>query len=656
MRPEAESADRRRTRCRVCGADLVPEQRFCGECGVDLGLDRMLHDEAGDLEPPRAAADPLVGRTLAERYRILRCIGRGGMGVVYEVEHIHIGKRLAMKLLHGELAGDPATLRRLRREAETASRLSDSGTVQVFDFGQSEGLAYLVMELVDGEDLGQLLRREGKQPFARIARLLLDVCGSLAEAHAVGVVHRDLKPENVMITRTPGGTKAKVLDFGLAVLRAAPGGSASRSGSIVGTPYYMAPEQIRGEAVDGRADVYALGGLMYRAVVGAPPFKGDSAIVVLTQHLTDTPRPPSRAGADVDAAAERIILRCLEKRASDRYPTALALREDLEAWLRGQGESFSLHSLVPPRSREEAFATRQDIDGYEARLRRRSRLTVVGFVSILGGLVVAAIALGSQVAGSTVLPTTELEPNQTMLTATRLAPGRELTAQLGRRIDRERGDVDLYRLVMPPGGARALRAIVTPLPNVDLVLELFRAGETEPLISVDAHEVGEGESFVGFPIRPGEHLLAVREHWKAGQYPTENVSDWYRIRWDPVPSDDGELDDDPVTARTLVPGVPLEGRIGWPGDVDVACMNAPLRASRLAITAEAGLDARLAILDDADHEGIAADAARSGGGETLELPALANGRVCVAVTASSAPEAGPLDPRASRYRLLLVEP
>lgn len=653
MKPSSSSSvpsSSARTSCRVCGSAVVRDQRFCGECGVDLAIERGI----APSEEARLVADPLVGRTLADRYRIVRCIGRGGMGVVYEVEHVHIGKRLAMKLLHGELAHDPTTLRRLRREAETASRLSDSGTVQVFDFGQSDGLAYLVMELVEGEDLGQRLRRDGSLPFAVVARFLLDVCASLAEAHALGVIHRDLKPENVMITRSAGGERAKVLDFGLAMLRWTGSESVSRSGSIVGTPYYMAPEQIRGELVDGRADVYSLGGLLYRAVAGVPPFAGDSAIVVLTQHLSEAPVPPSRRGVGLDPQAEAIVMRCLAKKPTDRFASVSELREELLAWLEAHGEASARSATDAPRPRADAFATRRDIDAYENRLRRRSRLTSLG-VALASSVVVGVVAaLGWGAMRPTESPTSEVEPNQSPAEATPLAPGIELRGQLGRRIDTERGDVDVYRLRFAPGTA-AFSASVTALPNLDIVLEVYREGGASPLLTVDGHGVGEGESLAGFPVVGEGILLLVRERWIRGRYPIENVSDEYTVRFDPMPDGEGELDGDVERARRLRIGEVAVGRIGWPDDVDVLCIDAPFPAVNLTMSVEPGFDVAIHDADAPAQSPPLADVGRAGAAEHLALEAVATGRRCLRIEASRHPEAPAIDESKARYRALLLE-
>ena len=160
------------------------------------GRESRCSEAAAPIAP---VADPLVGMVLADRYRILGPIGRGGMGIVYKVEHTRIGKLLAMKLLAGELSRNPDVVRRFKREALTVSRLQSPNTVQVFDFGAEGGLTYLVMELVTGDDLGRVLRAEGPMPFSRLGKIVIQVCSSLAEAHQKGIVHRDIKPENLML-------------------------------------------------------------------------------------------------------------------------------------------------------------------------------------------------------------------------------------------------------------------------------------------------------------------------------------------------------------------------------------------------------------------------------------------------------------------------
>ena len=219
------------------------------------------------------------------------------MGAVYKVEHLAMGKLAAMKVLHPSLTQDREVAQRFRREAEAVSKLSSPNTVQVFDFGESSGSLYLVMELVKGEDLGAILRRDGPMPFARLAPMMMQVCDALSEAHEAGIVHRDLKPENLLVSRARDGRDVvKVLDFGLAKLRDSEElNQVTARGSLIGTPFYMSPEQIRAEELDGRCDIYSLGALMYRMLTGAHPFTAPTPVAVLTQHLTDELVPPSRA-------------------------------------------------------------------------------------------------------------------------------------------------------------------------------------------------------------------------------------------------------------------------------------------------------------------------------------------------------------------------
>jgi serine/threonine-protein kinase len=217
--PRDSLVDARELKCPACGRVSGFDVRFCATCGF-----RFKQDDDGTegtrKRDTRDQADPLVGRTIADRYQIVELIGRGGMGVVYRVEHTRIAKAMAMKLLHGELARDKEVVRRFRREADAVSKLDHPNTVQVFDFGRAEGMTYLVMELLSGRDLGAVLAQEGTISFARMAHIAAQICASVQQAHDHGIVHRDLKPENVrLLKRRDDDDFVKVLDFGLAKLR-----------------------------------------------------------------------------------------------------------------------------------------------------------------------------------------------------------------------------------------------------------------------------------------------------------------------------------------------------------------------------------------------------------------------------------------------------
>ncbi|MBZ0236209.1 MAG: protein kinase, partial [Deltaproteobacteria bacterium] len=381
--------------CPRCRASYNEQQRFCSECGADMlrasALDLAAVRERVDGEASGATARPdrritasnqaWLGKLVDGRYRVIEVVGRGGMGVVYKVEHVRMGKIAAMKVLHRDLADDAEVVSRFEREATAVSRLQHPNTVQVFDFGTASGALYLVMEHVRGQDLAHIVDRDGPLPFARAAPLLVQILGALAEAHELGIVHRDLKPENIIITRTTGGRDfAKVLDFGLAkVIEPGRDPDLSDHGQIVGTPYFMAPEQIRGEDIDARTDLYALGALMYRVLTGEYPHVAKSAVGVLTKHLTAEVEAPSTRARSQGVApdVDDIVLRAMAKDPAERFQNATAMVAAIEA---AYGELVGDGALAGGSSRPSSrrrvvteddgvvsdLALRgSDIDGYE---------------------------------------------------------------------------------------------------------------------------------------------------------------------------------------------------------------------------------------------------------------------------------------------------
>jgi len=296
--------------CPQCSITCISEASFCHVCGTSLDL--------SDFQPI-VSSDPLVGRVIADRYRLNALIGRGGMGVVYRGEHVHMGKTVAIKLLHGELAANKDLVKRFKREAEAISKLSNIHTVTIFDYGRSQGLIFLVMEYLQGKDMGWHVRKEGKMPLMRTCMVLVQACDSLVEAHSHGIVHRDLKPENVfLLDREDMKDFVKVLDFGLAKVRPEikrPDDTAH--GAVLGTPYYMPPEQIRGDVVDQRVDLYAMGGLMHCLLTGHPPYRAPTALAVMAAHLTEPLPTLEEEGLDpeVREAILPVMHRCLAKSA-----------------------------------------------------------------------------------------------------------------------------------------------------------------------------------------------------------------------------------------------------------------------------------------------------------------------------------------------------
>ncbi len=279
-----------------------------------------------------AGPDPLLGKVLADRYRVVRKLGEGGMGAVYEGEHLVIKKRVAIKVLHAQYATSADIVARFHQEALAATAIGHEHIVEVNDMGRTpEGAIFMVLELLAGQDFAHLIEREGRLSIGRTVHIVAQVCEGVQAAHDKGIVHRDLKPENVFLLKRGGDPDfAKVLDFGISKIQG--GGesgarAATKTGSIMGTAYYMSPEQAQGKkSVDGRTDVWALGVILHRALTGHYPFEDESYPMLIVRICTDAPPPLRSLRPDVPAALEAIVLRCLERDVDRRMPSCAELR------------------------------------------------------------------------------------------------------------------------------------------------------------------------------------------------------------------------------------------------------------------------------------------------------------------------------------------
>jgi serine/threonine protein kinase len=310
-------------RCPRCDHVLPDGDRFCGRCGLSRSDDGI-------------PVDPLLGITVAERYRIERRIGVGGMGTVYLGVHTRIGQKVAIKVLHERYAGDAQLTLRFENEALTYGQVTHPNLVNLHDYGRThDGTFFMVLEYCPGISLAQLLRQEKRLEPPQATDIILQVAQGLGAAHAAGIVHRDLKPENVILTETrPGRYHARLLDFGIAKRLDDDGPRLTQAGMVFGTPEYMAPEQARGETVDARSDVYALGCVFYELLTGKPPFTGSNKMNVMHRQASEVPPPPSfKLDTEVPGAIEAAVMRCLEKRPDDRYPDAATLIEALDGAL-----------------------------------------------------------------------------------------------------------------------------------------------------------------------------------------------------------------------------------------------------------------------------------------------------------------------------------
>jgi serine/threonine-protein kinase len=266
-------------------------------------------------------------------YRLGPRLGEGSSGVVYEAEHVELGRRVALKLLSPEHASATDAVDRFRREARAVAKLSHPNLVGLYDFGKAlDGRVFLAMELLSGETLERHLARDGAFPWRDAVQLAIEVCRALEAAHGAALVHRDIKPANLFLTNTGD---LKLLDFGVAMALAdtALNEQRQKGFAIFGTPEYMAPEQISGERVDGRCDLYALACVLYELVTGTPVFEGDSSVVVMGKQLRDKPEPPRQREPGLPVGLEAVIMRGLSKKPDNRYASASLFREALEAVL-----------------------------------------------------------------------------------------------------------------------------------------------------------------------------------------------------------------------------------------------------------------------------------------------------------------------------------
>jgi serine/threonine-protein kinase len=310
--------------CPHCATPITNDARFCPACGKATAP-----TESGSSWPNAQGAQPdMIGRTIAGRYRIVAKLGEGGMGAVYRGEQTSLKRAVAIKLLKPELSTNQMILRRFNAEAEAVAKLSHPNTVIVYDFGQdTDGSLFIAMEYIEGKSLRSAIGREGPFSPARAIAIALQVAASLSDAHSHSIVHRDLKPDNVMLQER-GRQKdiVRVLDFGIAKLRdenRATQQAMTQAGDMLGTPQYMAPEQIRGEAIDGRTDVYALGCMIYEMVTARLPYEAPTIMAMLSKHLLEQVVPPTQRRPDLNLpkSIDQLVLAAMAKDPKDRPPT-----------------------------------------------------------------------------------------------------------------------------------------------------------------------------------------------------------------------------------------------------------------------------------------------------------------------------------------------
>ena len=343
--------------CTTCQKRLPEDAEFCGSCGArSANYDRrgaetlkQIPTTNGQLSKKtdhnQASHDPRIGLILDSKYQLLEHLGEGGMGSVYRARRLHIGDDVAVKLLSRDLTRDQNAIERFRREARAAAMIRHPNIVSIHDFNDADDKnheAYIVMELVRGESLRKVIQREGRLSVERAVSLMRDVCAGVGVAHRQGLLHRDLKPDNIIVS--PGSQvgereSAKVVDFGLAKVRDAANVSAlTQTGTLLGTLYYMSPEQCRSEQLDARADVYSLGAIVYEMLSGRPPFVADNPVGLIAKHLGELPADFPQYLAIRPAVAD-VCFRALAKNREQRQADAITFADELQAALAADHKS-----------------------------------------------------------------------------------------------------------------------------------------------------------------------------------------------------------------------------------------------------------------------------------------------------------------------------
>ena len=313
----------------------MSDQKICPTCGTEYPLSERFCPRDGTALRSANAGSDLMGTVVADRYHILKKLGEGGMGQVYLAEHVKMGRKSALKVMNPGMNQDADAIARFNREASNASRLNHPNICAIYDFGETpDGLIYLAMEFIEGQSLTSLVEKSGALPAARAAAIIHQSADALQVAHDAGIVHRDLKPDNIMIAKNRDGTDlAKVVDFGIAKAHSSDAQKVTKTGLVVGTPEYMSPEQLAGDKLDGRSDIYSLGLVAFNTLTGKLPFPAETAQEAMIARLVEQPKTLAEMKPDVawPAEVQAVMDKALMRDVNERYQSAAQFGRELWA-------------------------------------------------------------------------------------------------------------------------------------------------------------------------------------------------------------------------------------------------------------------------------------------------------------------------------------
>src|ERR1700719_1404170 len=344
--------------CPVCATPNSASATECGKCHTPLAtiVPQETLNEGGapadwsvagssKISAAAAGSDTVeIGTVLAARYEILKLLGQGGMGAVYKARDTELDRIVALKLIRPELAKNPEVLRRFKQELILARQVTHKNVIRIFDLGQSDGIKFITMDFVEGQDLRSLLLEKSKLAPEQAVRIMLQICRALEAAHNEGVIHRDLKPQNIMLDASG---RVYVMDFGIARSAYLPG--MTQTGMLIGTPEYMSPEQGRGEKLTERSDIFSLGIIFYEMLIGKSPYYSDTPLATLWKRMQEKATPPIVVDPTLPQALSSIVVKALEIEPEERFASAGEMAQQLEIWL-GPTAGSSTIFLPAPRT------------------------------------------------------------------------------------------------------------------------------------------------------------------------------------------------------------------------------------------------------------------------------------------------------------------